>query len=59
MISQGTIGGSPFGTVLDNTGLVDRVILCMEVTGQTSLAADASGLTYAVTSTEMPFLVLG
>jgi hypothetical protein len=45
--------------VLDNTGLVDRVILCMEVTGQTSLAADASGLTYAVTSTEMPFLVLG
>jgi hypothetical protein len=59
MISQGTIGGSPFGCVLDNTGLVDRVILCMEVTGQTSLPADASGLTYAVTSTEMPFLVLG
>jgi hypothetical protein len=58
-VSNGTIGGSPFGAVLSNTGINDRAIMCMHVNSRTSLAADASGLTYAVTGTSMPHLVLG
>jgi hypothetical protein len=54
-VSPGTLGGSPFGTDLAGSR---KAIACLGVTGQTSLPADASGLTYGITNVGHPFLVL-
>jgi len=58
-VSNASMGHSPFGTVLSASGLSNRIIMCLGVTGRTSLPADASGLTYAVTNVNLPLLVLG
>jgi len=59
LCGNASMGHSPFGTQLDGTGCADRIVVCIGVTGQTSLPADASGLTYLLTDVNLPILVLG
>jgi hypothetical protein len=55
VVSTGMLGGSPFGTDLAGSR---KSITCLGVTGQTSLSADASGLTYTIINVGHPLLVL-
>jgi hypothetical protein len=56
---NGSLGHSPFGTRLSNSGIANRVITNIRVNTRTSLPADASGLTFVLSGNQSPFLVLG